>query len=223
MKVLTYHNIDTPPKEAKLKTLYLKPKKFQRQLWLLQRLGFSSPPAGKFNLSEKEVLLTFDDGYKDFIENALPVVKKYRFRAIVFIVADLVGEYNKWDWKKLNVKKYLMDWKDIEHIMKEGIEIGSHTLTHPFLTQLDPKEAIKEIEYSKKKLEDRLGIEIKSFCYPYGDYNEQIRDVVESVGYKNAFTTKEGSFEAEDDPFQIRRLTIFGNMDLFRFGWKVVL
>ncbi|MEZ0322872.1 MAG: polysaccharide deacetylase family protein [Hydrogenothermaceae bacterium] len=222
MKVLTYHNIGNPPKEAKLKTLYVKSSKFDRQLKALKMLNYKTPSLNSINFTEKEIVITFDDGYKDFMENALPILKKYNFKAVVFIVVNLVGSYNKWDWEKLNVKKYLMDWKDIEYIHKEGIEIGSHTLTHPFLTKIDRKEAKKEIESSKKILEDRLGVEIKSFCYPYGDYNREIRDLVEESGYRFAFTTESGSFEKKDDPFQIKRITVFGDMILPQFIFKVI-
>ncbi|MEJ5173103.1 MAG: polysaccharide deacetylase family protein [Hydrogenothermaceae bacterium] len=222
MKVLTYHNIDTPPKEAKLKTLYVKPSKFDRQLKILKMLNYETPSLTDIKFTKKEIIITFDDGYKDFIEKALPIIKKHNFKAIVFIVTDLVGSYNRWDWEKLNVKKPLMDWKDIEYIQREGIEIGSHTLTHPFLTKIDIKEAKKEIEKSKKILEDKLGIEITSFCYPYGDYNEKIRDLVEEAGYRYGFTTKDGSFEVSDDPFQIKRITVFGNLILPQFIFKVL-
>lgn len=223
MKVLTYHNIDIPPKEAKLKTLYVKPSKFKRQLFLLKRFGYNTPPLNHITFNKKDILLTFDDGYKDFSENALPIIKNFGFRAVVFVVADLVGSYNQWDWQKLNIKKQLMDWKDIDYILKQGVEIGSHTLTHPFLTKISPQEAYREIEFSKKKLEDKLGVEISSFCYPYGDYNTTIRDMVEKAGYRYAFTTKNGSFNKEDDPYQIKRATVFGNMTLFEFGLKIWL
>lgn len=223
MKVLTYHNIDTPPQQAKLKTLYVKPSKFKRQLSFLKKFGYTTPDLDKITFNKKEVILTFDDGYKDFLENALPVIKQSGFKAVVFVVADLAGTYNQWDWQKLNIKKPLMDWQDIEYILKQGVEIGSHTLTHPFLTKIDPKDAQREVEFSKKKLEDRLSVEIKSFCYPYGDYNQQIRDMVEKAGYRYAFTTKHGSFNRQDDPFQIKRLTVFGNMTLLEFGLKIWL
>lgn len=223
MKVLTYHNIDTPPKHAKLKTLYLKPSKFNRQLSFLRRFGYITPSLDNITFDRKEVILTFDDGYKDFLENALPIIRQFSFRAVVFVVADLVGSYNQWDWQKLNIKKPLIDWQDIDYIIKQGIEIGSHTLTHPFLTKIDPKDARREIEFSKKKLEDKIGVEIKSFCYPYGDYNQTVRDMVEKAGYKYAFTTKHGKFKKEDDPYQINRITIFGNITLLEFGLKVWL
>lgn len=221
MKVFTYHNIDKAPKEAKLKTLYLSPSKFSRQLSFLKFFGYKTPSLNDVRFTDKEVILTFDDGYQDFLDKAFPVLDRYGFKAVVFIVADLVGSYNVWDWQKLNIKKMLMNWEDIAFILKRGVEIGSHTLTHPFLTQLDPREAWREIEFSKKKIEDRLGVEVTSFCYPYGDYNTAIRDMVEKAGYKYAFTTKTGSFDLNSDKYQIKRITVFGNMTLIKFGMNL--
>lgn len=222
MKVLTYHNIEKPPEGAKLKTLYVKPSKFERQLKALRWLGFktSLTPDSK---NDKEVLLTFDDGYKDFIENALPLLEKYNFTAVVFVVAGLVGTFNVWDHEKLRVKKTLMDWKDLEYIVKRGIKLGSHTLTHPYLTKLDLKEAKKEIEGSKKILEDKLGVEIDYFCYPYGDYNKQVKELVKEAGYKYAFSTKLGTFKENNDPYEIPRITVFGNIILPKFILQLIL
>lgn len=223
MKVLTYHNIDIPPKQAKLKTLYVKPSKFKTQLSILKRFGYRTPDLDSITFDRREVILTFDDGYKDFLENALPIIKQYGFKAVMFVVVDFVGSYNHWDWQKLNVKKPLMDWQDINYILKQGVEIGSHTLTHPSLREIDIKEAEREIEFSKKKLEDKLGVEIKSFCYPYGHYNQAVRDVVEKTGYRYAFTTKHGSFNPQDDPYQIKRITVFGNMTSLGFSFRLWL
>lgn len=217
MKVLTYHNIADPPKEAKLKTLYVSQRKFEKQLWLLKTLGHRSFTTEAIDFSQRSVFLTFDDGYADFVDMALPLLERYNFKALVFVVVDRVGQYNTWDADKLRVKKPLMDWKDLEYIVKKGIEIGSHSLTHPFLTQIDPKDAQREIEGSKKKLEDRLGILVKSFCYPYGNYNPRIKEMVAKAGYEYAFTTKSGKFEKGDDPLEIRRITVFGNMSLLGF------
>lgn len=210
LKVLTYHNVDTPPKQAKFKTLYVKPSKFERQMGTLK------------TLNKTDTLITFDDGYKDFLENAFPVIKKYNLKATVFIVTDLVGSFNVWDYQKLNIKKYLMDWKDIEYISKGGVEIGSHTLTHPFLTKIDKKQAKREIEHSKKKIEDKIGMEVKSFCYPYGDYDQDIKSLVIEAGYSYGFTTVDGSSNFEEDRFEIKRITVFGNMLLPKFLLKVI-
>jgi peptidoglycan/xylan/chitin deacetylase (PgdA/CDA1 family) len=209
VKALMYHSVQKPPKGAKLKSLFIKPSEFKKQLNVLKFLGFSFTTLDK--LKEKSIILTFDDAFKNFIEYALPVLEKFKLPAYVFVPAGLVGTYNKWDFEKINVKLPLMDWKDLELIQKKGIKIGSHALTHPFLTKINETEAKKEIEFSKKILEDKLGIEIDTFCYPYGDYNEKIVQIVKESGYKYAFTTKEGKFNGLENPYEINRIFVEGN------------
>ncbi|MFN3787424.1 MAG: polysaccharide deacetylase family protein [Sulfurihydrogenibium azorense] len=223
MKVLTYHNIDYPPENAKLKSLYVSPNKFESQIKLLKKLGFQTVLSDEINKSKKNIIFTFDDGYRDFVRNAYPILKKYNAKAIIFVVVGLTGKYNLWDWEKLNVKKPLMDWEEIKFLVSEGFEIGSHTITHPYLTKIPEKTAKAEIEDSKKILEDKLGVEIKTFCYPYGDYNERIKDLVADAGYKMAFTTQEGSYEESKDIYQIKRITVFGHYLLPQFLWKFLV
>ena len=223
MKVFMYHNIATPPKGAKLKSMYVKPEKLETQIKVLKKLGYNFVRTDQLEENPKKaILLTFDDGYKDFYESAFPILKKYSISAIVFIPVGYVGTFNQWDYEKLNVKKPLMNWEEIREIHKHGIEIGSHTLTHPFLTKIPKEKAKVEIEDSKKMLEDKLSTEINSFCYPYGDYDERIRDLVMEAGYKYAFTTKEGSLEDSENLYEIRRKLISGYYSLPRVLWKAI-
>lgn len=105
-----YHSVGIPPKEALLKSLYTNPRLFEKQIKILKVLGFKSITSDeivdfvKGKDLKKNVCITFDDAYKDIFENALPILKKYDFKAIVFVPVGLVGEYNKWDADRLNVK-----------------------------------------------------------------------------------------------------------------------
>ncbi len=218
MKVFTYHNVGTPPKQARLKTLYVRQSQLERQIRLSLFLGYRFINLKELlqgNYDKRSILLTFDDAYKDFIELAYPVLKKYGVPAVVFAPASLVGEFNRWDYENLRVKKPIMGWEELRFLVKEGFEIGSHSLNHPFLSKIDPSRARREIEDSKKLLEDKLGIPIDAFCYPYGDYDERVRDMVAQAGYRIAFTTRHGKYEESPNPFEIRRITIFGNDILF--------
>lgn len=114
-----------------------------------------------------------------------------------------------------------MDWQHLKELVSAGIEIGAHSLTHPYLSKIPEESAKREIEDSKKLLEDKLGIEVRTFCYPYGDYNQKVRDMVAQAGYLMAFTTKRGSFSKSPNLFEIRRITVFGNDFLLKFIFKV--
>ncbi|MFN4319920.1 MAG: polysaccharide deacetylase family protein [Aquificaceae bacterium] len=225
-KILTYHNVGKPPKEAKLKTLFVGKEQLKRQLKLLKLLSFDFLSLKDLLLNKKVkrgVLLTFDDAYADFWENALPIFMELEVRCLIFVPVALVESYNKWDYERIRVKKPIMNWEQIKELYNLGFEIGSHSLTHPYLSKIDPQKAWEEIYTSKNILEDKLGTEIKAFCYPYGDYNQQVRDMVEKAGYSIAFTTKHGSFEKSRDLFEVRRITIFGNDLLPKFLYKVLV
>ncbi len=224
-KALMYHSVGYPPKEAKLKSLYLSPKRFKNHIKALKLFGYSFLDSKdflrikeSFNKSTKNIIITFDDAYLDIFENALPFLIENNIKAIVFVPTGLIGKYNTWDSHILNVKKPIADINLIREFSNLGIEFGSHTITHPYLTQISKKEAFKEIKDSKKMLEDIIGKEVLSFCYPYGDLNESI---VESAGYKLAFTTESGHIKPDDDLFLLKRLHIRHNTNLFRLIIKL--
>lgn len=223
MKVLTYHNIGKPPLSAKLKTLYVKPWDLRKQIKTLKLLGYKFLRSQDLlkGPEDRAVLLTFDDAYLDFWENAFPLLMEESIPTLVFVPAGLVGKFNKWDYERLKVKKTIMDWQHLKELVSAGIEIGSHSLTHPYLSKIPEESAKREIEDSKKLLEDKLGIEVRTFCYPYGDYNQKVRDMVAQAGYFMAFTTKRGSFSKSPNLFEIRRITVFGNDFLLKFIFKV--
>jgi len=146
-----------------------------------------------------------------------------KVRSVIFVPVALVGSYNQWDYDRIRIKKPIMNWEHIKELHSLGFEIGSHSLTHPYLSKIDPQKAWEEIYTSKVILEDKLGTEIKAFCYPYGDYSQQVRDMVQRAGYSIAFTTRHGSFEESENFFEVRRITIFGNDFLPKFLYKVLV
>jgi Predicted xylanase/chitin deacetylase len=220
VKVLMFHNVENPPKNARLKSLYVKPEKFKSWLNLLNRLNFRFVKPQELEPTGRGVLLTFDDAYRDFLENAFPVIKALKAHAIVFVPAKLVGQFNRWDYRKVNAIKPIMSWEELSFLVKEGVEIGSHTLTHPFLTKIPPAEARREIEDSKKLLEDKLGVEVKSFCYPYGDHNAEVVEMVKKAGYQYAFTTIKGTYAQSPSKWEIRRIYASGYWTTLRFLWE---
>jgi peptidoglycan/xylan/chitin deacetylase (PgdA/CDA1 family) len=218
--------VGKPPKEAKLKTLFVAKEQLKRQLKLLKFMGFDFLSLRDLLLNKKVkkgVLLTFDDAYLDFWGKALPIFMELKVRSVIFVPVALVGSYNQWDYDRIRIKKPIMNWEHIKELHSLGFEIGSHSLTHPYLSKIDPQKAWEEIYTSKVILEDKLGTEIKAFCYPYGDYSQQVRDMVQRAGYSIAFTTRHGSFEESENFFEVRRITIFGNDFLPKFLYKVLV
>ncbi len=209
--ILTYHHVGPRRRGARLKGLYVSPKLFARQMAELKTAEFLTPSFDMLTVangqSASRIFLTFDDGFKDVFEHALPVLSKHRFRAILFLVSDLLGKTNEWQQRAGDITEPLMDAAQVKDWLAAGQQIGAHTKTHPHLTQIPLDEAREEIIASKKSLEDRFGVAIQHFCYPYGDWNETIRDVVSSAGYQTACTTITGINETGTSPFELKRLT----------------
>lgn len=207
--ILTYHKLGPMPQGARLKGLYLSTKLFTRQLQELREAkfvsGYLEECAGP--LRENRIALTFDDGCVNVLHHGLEPLASAGFTAIQFLVADLMGKSNEWDRALGEVSEPMMDVSQVREWIAAGHDIGSHTLSHPWLTRLPASAAREEIAASRKKLEDVFGRPVRHFCYPYGDWNERVRDLVADAGYQTACTTQSGINTAADSPFALKRFT----------------
>ena len=212
--ILMYHNIDKPPKGARIPNLYVTPRMFRFQMWYLKTTGFrvvsiqdlvSAVEAG--DTRRDMAAITFDDGYIDFYNNAYPILKHYGYPSTVYVVSGLVGMSNVWDSKSETHQKQMMDWDHIIEVSKNDVQIGSHTRSHPQLTLLSGEVLQEEVIGSKRELEERLNQSIEHFCYPYGDWNERVRDLAGEAGYKTACTTDVGVNTTNDSLLALKRFT----------------
>ena len=208
--VIIYHKVGRKPLRAKLRGIYVTKGFFRRQMDELRREGFRTVSLGEpGNLQppvDRRIVLTFDDGSVTVFKNALPAMARAGFSAINYLVAGQIGGRNEWDIVNGEVPDRLMDDVQVREWMAAGHEIGSHTKTHPRLSKIPMDQAREEISASKKMLEDRFGVPIRHFCYPYGDLSPQVRDLVAEAGYETAVTTKCDVWRAGDDPLQINRI-----------------
>lgn len=208
--ILTYHCVGPRPWGARLKGLYLPTRWFQRQLSELRAAGFVTAGLAEVSRPASEppaVVITFDDGCRNVRVHALPVLEETGFRAVVFLVADLLGRTTEWQARAGGVAEPLMDEAEIRDWLAAGHAIGSHTCTHPWLTRLSPSAAREEITASRRKLEDRFGVPVRDFCYPYGDFDARVRDLVAEAGYRTAVTTRPGLNGPETPRLELRRWT----------------
>jgi peptidoglycan/xylan/chitin deacetylase (PgdA/CDA1 family) len=195
---------------VRLKGLYLSPRLFDRQLADLRAAGFTTGFGEPIHLngnSANKISLTFDDGFANVLEHGLKPLARNGFTAIQFLVADLLGGLNRWEIAQGETAERLMDAAQVRAWIAAGHAIGSHGLTHPFLTQIAPARAREEIFASKRKLEDLFGLPVQHFCYPYGDWNPAVRDLVAEAGYQSACTTDFGVNTAATPAFELKRIT----------------
>ena len=182
----------------------------------LDKIGWRN----RFEKGKKYIILTFDDGYKDNYDLAFPILKEFNFKATIFLMGSLT--YNEWDVKAGGERKFsLMSVEMIKEMQDYGIEFGAHTFNHPKINTLSNEEIEHQIVDVKKPLEEKIGKEIITFAYPYGILNDYAKEMAKKAGYTFALATDSGSVCLSDDLYQIRRIAIFPNTNLFSFKRKV--
>jgi peptidoglycan/xylan/chitin deacetylase (PgdA/CDA1 family) len=184
---------------------------FRKQLRELRAAGWTTTSLDKFGAEKASVAnqcaITFDDGFTNVLQYGLEPLRQAGFTAIQFVVSDRIGQGNVWDIPAGEVPERLMDATQIREWMAAGHQVGSHSATHPRLTQLSPEAAFEEISGSRKRLEDLFGVPIRHFCYPYGDWNLWVREQVQNAGYATACTTEFGVNRPPDSPHSLKRVT----------------
>jgi len=196
--------------------------KFLKQLSFLKNLGFETINFDNIKDSNKKnFIITFDDGYKDNLINALPILKKFNFKATAFVVSNKLGKYNDWDINHPKFKKkQLMNINDIKKWLLAGFKIGSHSSNHLNLSNLHIPDLKKEILYSKNFLEKNFEQKIDIFSYPYGKLNQSTYNMVKKH-YKYALTTIRSRCDiSSHDPVLLPRIPINSNTGLFKFAIK---
>lgn len=191
---LMFHSISAPT-ERRQRARYLSPRRFSRFMGWLKAGGYKCVLPTEWlagATSARSVMLTFDDGYEDFCFEAFPVLQRLGLKAVAFLVVDRIGQWNTWDKIGPNRGRRLLSLPQIRETYRHGIQFGSHSLTHPWLTRLSDAELRREVRDSKYRLENLLGSEVSCFAYPYGDVDARVRGAVAEAGYKIAMTTDEG-------------------------------
>ncbi len=226
LPILLYHHVGVCHEPLGHKRLWISRERFEEQMNYLSRSGYRClslrDAAARLSegtkLSSRTVVLTFDDAYDNFYQEAFPILSRFNLPATVFVVAQEVGGVNRWDE---GPEVLLMGWREIRELSHRGVEIGSHSMSHPRLTRLSLEAARDEIAKSRLQLEDRLGTAINSFAYPYGDYSSELEKVVHESGYSAACSIVRGNLHAPRDRFHLKRVPIDEWTGLSRFQWRL--
>ena len=223
LPVLMYHHVGTAT-PGMYPGLSMTPRQFAMQIESLACGGYTAITCNDWiewrntarPLPEKPVLITMDDAYADTAEFALPILKKFGFSAVVFVVTHHIGGSNEWDQRQGRPKLSLMTAGEIERWAADGIEFGAHSRTHPELDRISRSQAEDEIEGSRHDLEKLLGKPVVSFAYPYGCYDSEVKTLV-GRSLKIAFTTVEGLNNLGADLLEMRRMWVHPSNHLSRF------
>ncbi|WP_228031905.1 polysaccharide deacetylase family protein, partial [Streptomyces phyllanthi] len=172
------------------------PHRLDRQLDWLRRRGLRGVGVGELlaararGTGQDLVGLTFDDGYADFVAHALPLLRRHGCGATLFVLPGRLGGHNAWD--PLGPRKPLLSVDGIRQAAAEGVEIGSHGLTHVDLTRADDALLRSEVRDSRALLSEMTGAPVHGFCYPYGRVDRRTVEAVRQAGYSYACATDPG-------------------------------
>lgn len=150
------------------------------------------------------VAITFDDGYKNLLTSAIPLLKKYHIPATIFVI----GNPNNTARTELDNSLELLTYKDIINLHNDGFEIGYHSATHPSFAKASIEELENEIMLGKAELENKLGFSVSYFAYPKGVYTDNIINIVKRAGFKAAFTVDAGVIRSNSNKFILGRICL---------------
>lgn len=222
--MLMYHKLGPCPPAARLKFLYVRSRLFCKQIHDIKRAGCTTvmPDATRISGGNKRpvICLSFDDGFESVLRHGLEPLRESGSKAIQFLVPGLLGKTNEWETVTGEAPQKLMDATGVREWLAEGHEIGAHTMTHPNLKKIPLAQAREEIAAGKKMLEDMFGRSVRHFCYPFGAYNEKVRDLVAEAGFETACTTRAGLNDATTPALELNRLTARPVSVKFRDLWR---
>ena len=228
--ILMYHSIrDVAQSVHPYYEINTSPAMFGRHMEFLKESGYTSvgleeavKHSGDRKPGWRPVVITFDDGFLDFYSTAFPILRQHGFSATVFIPTGLLSDQRS-QWKGAD----LMTWSEVRELQACGVRFGSHTVSHPELERLDDKQVSREVSQSRQTLEDKLGIPIKAFAYPYAfpehnkAFTRRLGGILESHGYEVGVSTVIGRARSTDNPFFLPRLPINTWDDLALFQAKL--
>ncbi len=231
--ILMYHSVSNAPEAGQHPYFWLNttPERFEAHIKFLKENGYDVISLARAiellqgagsNTGRRSVVITFDDGFRDFYLNAFPMLQRHGFTATVFLPTDYITDHTR----KMDGKAHL-SWDEVSKLHKQGISFGSHTASHLQLKSANRDDLHFEIKHSKQAIESKIGAPIDSFSYPFAFPEEDLgltqylTDTLTACGYKYGVSTRIGRASVKDPIFFLKRLPVNSRDDLAFFKAKL--
>jgi len=222
LRIFLYHRISDDPDP-----LALSPAKFRAQMEYLAANGIHALDAVTAldllyagQLEPRTLALTFDDGFRDVLDNAYPVLAELGFSASVFVSTAVIDGDARYSWAPPDAA--ILSWDEIRRLEASGVlRFEPHSRTHPDLTRLDDDEARDEIAGSKVELERQIERATHAFCFPSGFFASRTCELVQESGLRYGITCEPGVNTASTDPYLVHRIQVDSTDSLRAFTAKV--
>ena len=222
--ILMYHQV-TPRPDPAFHKYAITPEAFREQMEWLKSAGYAALSlealyenrVGQAPLPPRPIVITFDDGFQDCMDFAVPTLVDNHLTATFYVVAGLIDQTSRWLQGKYGVEFSMMSWGSIRDLEAAGLACGAHGMSHANLTTVDSATCREELRQSRAVLEDGLGHEVLDLAYPYGGYDETVRAIAVESGYRTACSVRPGWSPPDDDLMALRRLHVLGGWSLADF------
>lgn len=231
ISIFMYHQVGHFPPMPTHRASYCDLGRFKAQMAALKALRVPVIPldtaaaalSGRAPMPRRAVVLTFDDGCRNFRDHALPVLEAHGFPATVYAIAGMIGGRGDWLAAEGHPAPPLMDWAELRDIRARGVTIGSHSLNHIRLAGLPADRQREEMARSKAILEDGLGAAVDHVCYPYGAHDATTLEAAAAAGYATGVTCQRGAATPAFDPLALPRKAVSQGDTTPGFLWKLLM
>jgi len=199
--IITYHSLDDSGSN-----ISISPVLFRAHLDALVSGSFKVVSLASVLDNPGSIAITFDDGYRNFLKVALPLLNEYRMTATVFVVSGYCGRYNEWPSRVKKLPRLeTLSWAEVREISQAGLAIGAHTVNHPNLTNLPAKDVAQELRDCRSDIEDRIGLPVDTLAYPYGATSAAVCEIAKRE-FRLACGVQPQFVSPASDPFDLPRI-----------------
>jgi len=210
LSIINYHKIE---KNIDIGLTTRHPDQFRDDLEVIIDNGYTPITFhdlySKRNIPEKPLIITFDDGYLSFYDTALAILKQHKMKAVIFIPVNYIGQKNKWDVQFFKKEYWHMDKKQIVDVADEGMEIGSHALSHCYLNDMNNQNLKHELKKSKQLLEEMTGNEVIAISYPFGRVNKKVLSLAKEFYKYGVQLLHSNTFDSQFQSLCLTRINIY--------------